>query len=59
MNILYLDINNQPAEQLKIGTGDVKRMTEDLKTAYSLSKDKCFEIYYFAESSMNKLIRKT
>jgi hypothetical protein len=54
-NILYLDINNKPAEQLTIhADSDVKRMGEGLKTAYSLSKDKCYEIYYFAESSMNK-----
>lgn len=58
-NILHLDINNKETDQLKIGIGDVKRMAEDLKTAYSLSKDKCFEIYYYAESSMNKLIQKT
>lgn len=58
-NILYLDINNKPVEQLKTdANSDIKKMGEGLKTAYSLSKDKCFEIYYFAESSMNKPITK-
>lgn len=54
-NILYLDIDNKPVEQLKIDSeSDIKRMGEGLKTAYSLSKDKCFQIYYFMESSINK-----
>lgn len=58
-NILFLDINNQPAEQLKVDpASDVKRMGEGLKTAYNLSKDACYEIYYFMESSMNKSIKK-
>ena len=58
-NILYLDINNNSTEQLQINaTCDIKYMSEGLKKVYSLSKDMCFEIYYFAESSMNKSIKK-
>lgn len=55
-NILNLTIEGEAVEKIKIfPETDVKEMAEGLKTAWHLNESKQqWEIFYFAESSMNK-----
>lgn len=54
--MLHLSIDDIEVEKLKIfPETDIKRMSEDLKTAWHLNDEKKreWQIYFYKESSMN------
>jgi len=55
-NVLHVDVNGEAKERVTIQKGkDVKMMAEGFKAAYELiSGYGNWEIFFFAESSMNK-----